>query len=106
MSPNVIRDLLFSYIRTIVPIGVATLVGVLTENFGPLIDESTKTQLTGALYALAAVVYYGIARALETYVSPKFSFLVGDFRKGDTAPAYPDATEAVIVPAADAGGNP
>jgi len=103
MSPNVIRDLLFSYLRTIVPIGVATVVGVLTENFGPIINEDTSTQITGALYALAAVLYYVIARALETYVSPKFSFLVGDFRNGDTAPVYPAKTETTVVPPAAPG---
>lgn len=102
-QPNLIRDLLFSYLRTFVPIVVATVVGWATESFGPLIDSDTQTALAGALYAAAAIVYYGLARLLETYVSPKFSFLVGDFRQGNVAPVYPDKTETTEVPPAVEG---
>lgn len=104
-SPNLIRDLLFSYLRTFVPIVVATVIGVVTKNFGPLIDADTETALAGALYAGAAILYYLIARILETYVSPKFSFLVGDFRQGQVAPTYPKKDETVVVPPA-VEGNP
>lgn len=104
MAPNPIRDYVFSMLRTGVPVVIATILGWATENFGPVIDEDTKAQLAAAAYALAAIIYYGLVRLAETYISPKFSFLLGDFRKGQTAPVYPDENNTVVVPPAT-GGN-
>ncbi len=101
MAPDTVKNLVFSFIRTIVPAAVTYLIGIATENFGPVISENTKAQLVALGYAVAFTLYYLITRLLETYVSPHFSWLLGDFRKGSTQPVYPDATETTIVPPSD-----
>lgn len=95
-----LRNLVFSAIRTLVPAAIVYLIGILTENFGPIINEGTKVQLVALGYFIAFGIYYLVVRLLETYVTPHFSWFVGDFRKGLTAPVYPEPTDPVVVPAA------
>ncbi len=105
MNPtSAVKNLVFSFIRTIVPAGVTWLIGAVTDNFGPIVDDGTKGQLIALTYAVAFGVYYFVARLLETYVAPRFSWFLGDFRKGLTVPTYPDTPPppaAVVQPAAD-----
>lgn len=102
---NTVKDLVFSAIRTLVPAAVTVLIGWATENFGPVIDEGTKAQITALAYAAAFGLYYVAVRLFETYVSPKFSFLLGDFRKGATVPHYAEEDTTVVIPPAE-GGQP
>lgn len=92
------RNLVFSLIRTYVPYVVVAIVGWVTEHFGPILDEGAKVELTVIVYGLAFGFYYLAARLIETYITPKFSFLLGDLRRGFSEPVYPDATETVVVP--------
>jgi hypothetical protein len=104
VATSAVKNLVFSFIRTIVPAGVTWLIGVVTDNFGPIIDDSNKAQLVALAYGVAFGAYYLIVRLLETYVAPRFSWFLGDFRKGLTVPVYPDAPPppaAVVQPAAD-----
>lgn len=101
MTPNTIRDLIFSYLRTIVPNVVAGAVTWIGRKTGIIIDDATQGQLLLVAYAAVFAAYYGIVRLLETYVSAKFSILLGDPRTGGTAPVYPDKTETTFVPAAN-----
>jgi hypothetical protein len=103
MAPDTVKNLIFSFIRTIVPAAVTVAIGWATENFGPIINEDTKAQITAIAYAAAFGLYYLLVRLFETYVSPKFSFLLGDFRKGATEPHYAEEDEAVVIPPAAPG---
>lgn len=100
MQPNPAKNLAFSFIRTIVPLIVTWVIGFVTDNFGPLVDDSTRTELTLIVYGLAFGLYYLVVRLIETYVTPRISFLLGDFRRGFTEPVYPDAVETTVVPPA------
>ena len=104
MPQDAVKNLVFSFIRTVVPAGVTWAIGAVTDNFGPIIDEGTKGQLIALTYAIAFGAYYLIVRVLETYVAPHFSWFLGDFRKGLTVPVYPDApppAPEVVQPAAE-----
>ncbi len=101
---NPFKNLVFSLIRTLVPMGMTLLLGAVTENFGDIIDDGTKAQLVALAYGVAFGIYYLVIRLLETYVKPWFSWFLGDFRKGLTVPVYPDApppAPAVVQPSAD-----
>jgi hypothetical protein len=95
-----LKNLTFSFIRTAVPALIVYLIGLVTENFGPIINEDTKAQLVALGYFAAFVIYYLIVRLLETYVTPHFSWLLGDLRKGLTAPVYAEPTVPVEIPPA------
>lgn len=99
---NPFKNLFWSLVRTVMPGIVAVAIGWLTDNFGDLVDSDTQAQLVACLYIAAAFIYYLIVRLIETYVTPKIGFLLADFRKGNTAPIYPDAIETTVVPAAPA----
>lgn len=95
-----IRNLIFSFVRTWAPIVVGGVLSWLAVHAKLVVDEQTKAGLVILFTGLFQGVYYFAARMLETYVSPKFSFMVADVRKGDSAPIYPDPTETTVVPAA------
>lgn len=99
---NPAKNLYWSLVRTVMPGIVAVAIGWLTDNFGALVDKNTQAQLVACLYIAAAFIYYLIVRLIETYVTPKIGFLLADFRKGNTAPIYPDSIETTVVPAAPA----
>lgn len=78
-----------SVIRTVVPIVVAAIIGLLAKvgiDAGPWTD--LIAQLIGAV---AGAAYYAVARWLETHVKPKFGWLLG-LPKAPTyeSPAKPD----------------
>lgn len=95
---NQIRNLIFSFIRTWAPIVVGGVLSWLAVHASFVADESTKAGLVILLTGVLQGLYYFAARMFETYVSPKFSFLLADLRKGNTEPVYPDKTEVIVVP--------
>ena len=65
-----------SLVRTYVPYVVTLIVGALASLGVPL-DGELEPALTAALFLGAGSLYYLLARILETYVSPKFGWLLG-----------------------------
>lgn len=65
-----------SLVRTYVPYIVTVIVGWLATLGVPL-DGELAPALTAALFLGAGSIYYLIVRLLETYVSPKFGWLLG-----------------------------
>ena len=105
MPTDVVRNFIFSLVRTYAPIAAGAILSWVAVNAGIVADEQTKAGLVIVLTVAVQAVYYFFARLLETYVSPKFSFLMADVRKGDSAPVYPDKDDTTVIPPAD-GGNP
>jgi len=97
-QPNAISNLLLSVIRTIVPAVVSGVVAWLAAHGGIIVDEQTKAGLIVLFSGVLFAVYYFVVRMLETYVAPQFSWFLGDFRKGMSAPIY------VVVPPRDPEG--
>ena len=66
------NSLLPSVLRTVVPVVVGYLLtlGVISSS----VDEPT---LTTAVTGVVTVAYYVVVRLVETYVSPKFGWLLG-----------------------------
>lgn len=93
-------NLLFSFIRTIVPNVVAGVLVWASRKTGFIFDENMKATATMYAYGIVFGLYYFGIRLLETYVKPKFSWFLGDFRKGMTAPVYPDPVETTVLPPA------
>lgn len=104
MTPNPIKNLLASIIRTVVPNFIGAVVTWLSRKYDIVIDESTQAAALVYVTALVSGVYYVAVRLIETYVTPKISFLLGDFRRGRTEPIYADKTETTVVP--PTGGGP
>lgn len=77
------RALWDSIVRTVVPIVVGAVV-TWAVTAGIELDDQLQTTLTVALTGLFTGVYYVIVRLFETYVSPKFGWLLGLAR----APKY------------------
>jgi hypothetical protein len=69
------NDLIPSLIRTYVPIGVAFIVGLLTDN-GVVVSDETSTAAVLAISGVAGAVWYAAARWLEG-VNPMFGWLLG-----------------------------
>lgn len=73
-------NLLLSYVRTYVPIGVGAALSWLTLTYGIVVPEETSAALATGLTVLATavitVIYYGLVRALETRW-PWFGKLLG-----------------------------
>jgi hypothetical protein len=76
-------DLVLSYIRTYVPIGVGAALSWLAVKYGIVVDEQISTELTVGLTAVVVAGYYSLVRALETRW-PWFGKLLGSSKK----PAY------------------
>jgi hypothetical protein len=76
-------DLVLSYIRTYVPIGVGAALSWLAVKYGIVLDEQISTELTVGLTAVVVAGYYSLVRALETRW-PWFGKLLGSSKK----PAY------------------
>lgn len=95
---NPLKNLGLSIVRTVVPMFVTWLIGWLTDNFGAIVDESTRTQLVVLTYAIAFGLYYTLVRLAERYVAPWFSWFLGDFSKGSSEPLYPNAIETTATP--------
>jgi hypothetical protein len=106
MDPTkAIYNLVASFVRTIVPGVVSGVVGYLASRWGIIVDKDTQANLilllTGVLFGL----YYFLVRVAETYLSPRFAWFLGDFRKGISAPVYPKAVETIVIPPRDPGSD-
>lgn len=65
-----------SIIRTVTPIIVGAVIGFAVAN-GIELDAQFELALIGVITAAAQGVYYIAVRLFETYVSPKFGWLLG-----------------------------
>lgn len=70
------KNLFDSLVRTYVPWLVGIIIGWLISLGIPL-DPEVETQVTLALMSGASVLWYALVRLFETYVSPKFGWLIG-----------------------------
>jgi hypothetical protein len=98
---NTASALWASIVRTIVPIVVGSVIAWLVR-LGITLDKEFETLLTALLTGGLTAIYYVAVRLLETYVTPKFGWLLG-FAK---APAVyssegPDVAAARLVSAAN-----
>lgn len=78
-----------SSVRTVVPIVVGAVISFLVTR-GIALDPEFEGALFLAVTGLFQGVYYIAVRAFETYVSPKFGWLLGLAK----APEYPAQVEA------------
>ncbi|MEV4414024.1 hypothetical protein [Catellatospora sp. NPDC049609] len=87
-------DYLASLIRTIVPVGVGSLLGLAAEH-GITIDADSRAALTAGLIALATATYYAAARGAEHSTRPWLAWL-GRVLLGGIAvsPVYVESTPA------------
>jgi len=74
------NDLVLSYIRTYVPIGVGAGLSWLAVKYGIGVPEDVSAQLAIGLTAVVVAVYYGLVRALEKRW-PWFGKLLGASKK-------------------------
>jgi len=83
-----VSDYLTSIIRTLVPVGVGSLLGFLAS-LGITISESDSAGLTAACIAIATGAYYAAARAAERSHIPWLA-AIGRFLLGGIArtPVY------------------
>lgn len=70
------KNLWDSIVRTFVPIVVGAVVGWLVAR-GITLDPEFEATLTAALSGGFAIIWYALVRLFETYVSPKFGWLLG-----------------------------
>lgn len=77
------KDLYDSLVRTFVPVIVGSVVGWVAVSGVPL-DAGVEVGVTTVVTALATGLYYVVARLLETYVAPRFGWLLGK----PVAPVY------------------
>lgn len=101
MESNLIRDQVFSVIRTWAPMAIGGLLSWLAVHSSFVADESTKAGLVVLLTFILQALYYLLVRLFETYISPKFSGFIGDFRKGATQPHYADPTKTTVIAPTD-----
>lgn len=73
-------DLVLSYIRTYVPVGVGAGLSWLAVKYAIVVPEDISTELTVALTGLVIAVYYSLVRALEKKW-PAFGKLLGAAKK-------------------------
>lgn len=95
------RNVIFSLIRTLVPGAVGGALAWVARKTGFIIDEQTQAMAVTAVAGVAFGLYYTAVRVVETYVTPKFSWFLGDFRKGRTEPVYALKDTAVVIPPAN-----
>lgn len=73
-------DLVLSYIRTYVPLGVGALLSYLAVRYGIGLPEDASAQLAIGATALVTAAYYGVVRLLEKRW-PWFGTLLGAAKK-------------------------
>lgn len=83
-----------SLIRTYVPLGVGVLVAWLSS-LGVVVDDSARTALVSGIGAVAAGLYYALARLLEAHF-PWAGLLLGKA----VVPSYIDQTSKHVAPPA------
>ena len=99
------KALFDSIVRTVVPYLVGLTLSWLATT-GLELDSEFKSNLTAVLTAALGTLYFIVVRALETYVAPKFGWLLGLAK----APVYvqtqtPLAGTDVVVTTAPAAGR-
>lgn len=77
-----------SVVRTLVPIIVGAVIAFLVKAGIPTAGDFTET-LTTLLTVGFSGLYYVLVRLFETYVSPKFGWLLGLAKKVTYTPAPP-----------------
>lgn len=100
---NKVTNYVMQLIRTYTPMGVGLVLGWLSRKTGFIVDEQTEIAAVLFFTGILMAVYYFLVSLLEKFVLPRLgpiSWLLLDFRKGNTAPVYPDAVEATVVPSA------
>ncbi|MGQ3384550.1 hypothetical protein [Glutamicibacter sp. TV12E] len=88
-----------STVRTIVPIVVGAVLGWFTA-VNVTVDPEFEKALAALLTLLLTTVFYVLVRLVETYVSPKFGWLLGYAKSPDS---YSKASPAASTKAA--GGS-
>lgn len=73
-------DLLLSYIRTYVPLGVGAGLTYLAVRFGLVLPEDISSEVAIGATALVVAGYYGLVRTLERRW-PWFGKLLGSAKK-------------------------
>lgn len=99
---------IISWIRTIVPIGVASALSWLLVTFGLQLDKASEDGLIVGITGLLIALYYTIARALESKY-PKLGVLLGvaktpdGYSQGEVVEAFAQAqkTEPTVTYAAE-----
>lgn len=74
------NDLVLSYVRTYVPIGVGAVLSYVAVRWGIAVPEDISTELTVGLTGVVIAGYYGLVRALEARW-PAFGKLLGSAKK-------------------------
>lgn len=69
-----------SLVRTVVPLIVGAVIAWLVK-LGIPVDDDLSSTLATLLTLVFTAVYYALVRLLETYVTPKFGWLLGFARK-------------------------
>lgn len=82
------NDIITSWIRTVVPAAVGTVVAWLGTQFEVVLDEQTRTGLVMGTAGLITAVYYGVVRVIETKV-PSVGILLGSRKQ----PSYTKQVE-------------
>lgn len=80
-----------SLVRTIVPIIVGAVLGWFVSN-NITLDPEVELSLTIAITGAFQGIYYAAVRLFETYVSPKFGWLLGLAK----TPEYTPKTDDVV----------
>lgn len=99
---NAVLALLTSIIRTVTPVIVGSTVSWFTSR-GIEVDPELQTNITLVIALVATSIYYLIVRLLETYVTPKFGWLLGVAKApaAYTAESPAKATENELTAAVD-----
>lgn len=87
-----LRDSAAAFVRTVTPVVVAYFLGFPAVKALGLTEEHVTALVTSVL----TVLYWIAVHVFETYVSPKFGWLLGFARR----PQYPAAGEIIMEPAA------
>lgn len=76
------RPLFDSLVRTYVP-WLAGVIITWLVSLGVPLDPEVQPALLVVLTGITSALYYGIARLLETHVSPKFGWMLGVAKQPD-----------------------
>lgn len=88
MEVTTAQNIFNSVVRTLVPMVVGGVMSFLATYNLP-VPEGTEAALTTGLMAVFSIAWYLLSRLLETYVTPKFGWLLGSDKSPDS---YSDET--------------
>jgi cation transporter-like permease len=80
LRSTAMKSLFDSTVRTIVPIIVGAVIGWAVTQ-GITLDDQFEVALTLTITGAFQGIYYLVVRLFETYVSPKFGWLLGLAKK-------------------------